>query len=188
MMKLAVFCGSNLGRTDIYRHAAAELGNALVEQDIALVFGGTNKGLMKVLADTVLQAGGSAHGIIPRTLAERQQQYLGLTQAEIVETRSLRKLRMAELADGFVALPGGIGTLEEVLEMWVDAQFEGHKKPIGLYNVAGFFDPLLAFVDRMVEEAFLPPQQKAMIIVNSDPRALLSALRSFTPVTTPKWL
>ena len=146
MTKLAVFCGSNSGRTQIYRDAAAALGVALADQGIRLVFGGTNKGLMKVLADAVLGAGGTAHGIIPRALVDKGQQYPGLMETEIVETRSLRKLRMAAIADGFVALPGGVGTIEELLEMWVDAQFDGHSKPIGLYNVAGFFDHLLRFI------------------------------------------
>jgi hypothetical protein len=188
MTRLAVFCGSNTGRTEIYRNAAAALGVALADQKIQLVFGGTNKGLMKVLADAVLAAGGTAHGVLSRTLVDRGQQYPGLTQAEIVDTRSIRKLRMAEIADGFIALPGGVGTIEELLEMWVDAQFEGHSKPIGLYNVAGFFDDLLRFIDHMVAEVFLPPQQRDMIIVRSDPHALLAALRTFTPVTTPKWM
>jgi uncharacterized protein (TIGR00730 family) len=188
MTRLAVFCGSNSGRTEIYRNAAAALGAALADQKIQLVFGGTNKGLMKVLADAVLGAGGTAHGIITRALVDKGQQYPGLTEAEIVETRSLRKLRMAAIADGFIALPGGVGTIEELLEMWVDAQFDGHNKPIGLYNVAGFFDDLLRFIDHMVAEVFLPPQQRDMIIVQSDPHALLAALRTFTPVTTPKWM
>ena len=188
MTKLAVFCGSNSGRTEIYRDAAATLGVALADQGIRLVFGGTNKGLMKVLADAVLGAGGTAHGIVPRALVDKGQQYPGLTETEIVETRSLRKLRMAAIADGFVALPGGVGTIEELLEMWVDAQFDGHSKPIGLYNVAGFFDHLLRFIDHMVAESFLPPQQRDMIIVRSDPYALLAALRTFVPVTASKWM
>ena len=103
-------------------------------------------------------------------------------------TRSLRKLRMAEVSDGFLAMPGGIGTVEELFEMWVDAQFEGHKKPLGLYNVNGFFDDLLRFIEKMIGQGFLPPQQKSMLIVESDPRVLLARCRSFTPVTTPKWM
>jgi hypothetical protein len=188
MMKIAVFCGSNFGASGIYREAAAALGRALADEKIQLIFGGTSKGLMKVIADTVLENDGSVHGIITRGLVDKGQQYPNLTVLEIVATRSLRKIRMAEVSDGFLAMPGGVGTVEELFEMWVDAQFEGHKKPLGLYNVNGFFDGLLRFVDTMIEQGFLPPQQKKMLIVESDPRALLAACRKFTPITTPKWM
>ena len=187
-MKIAVFCGSNCGNTDIYREAAKGLGTAMAEKQIQLVFGGTSKGLMKIVADAVLDGGGTAHGIVPRTLVEKGQQYPNLTQAEIVETRSVRKRRMAEVADGFIAMPGGVGTVEELFEMWVDAQFDGHKKALSLFNVGGFFDGLLIFIDTMIDQGFLPPQHKNMIIVESDPRALLAAFRSFAPVTTSKWM
>jgi uncharacterized protein (TIGR00730 family) len=188
MMKIAVFCGSNFGASGIYREAAAALGRTLADEKVELVFGGTSKGLMKIIADTMLENGGSIHGIIPRSLVDNGQQYPNLTVSEIVATRSLRKLRMAEVSDGFIAMPGGVGTVEELFEMWVDAQIEGHKKPLGLYNVGGFFDSLLRFVETMIEQGFLPPQQKGMLLVDSDPRALLAAFRTFTPVTTPKWM
>lgn len=188
MMKIAVFCGSNLGASSLYQDAAVALGRALARENIQLVFGGTSKGLMKIVADTVLADGGTAHGIIPQTLVDRGQQYPHLTVADVVATRSQRKLRMAEISDGFIAMPGGVGTVEELFEMWVDAQFEGHKKPLGLYNVGGFFDHLLGFVDTMIEQGFLPPQQKNMLLVHSDPQALLASLRHFTPITTPKWM
>ncbi len=187
-MKIAVFCGSNFGKTDIYRDAAAALGTALAEQDVQLVFGGTNKGLMKIIADAVLEGGGTAHGIVPRTLVDKGQQYPRLTLAEIVESRSVRKRRMAEVSDGFVAMPGGVGTVEELFEMWVDAQFDGHTKPLGLLNVGGFFDGLMAFIDTMIDQGFLPPQHRDMIVVEADPRVLLAAFRSFVPVTTSKWM
>jgi uncharacterized protein (TIGR00730 family) len=187
-MKVAVFCGSNFGKSDIYRNAAESLGVALAEQGVGLVFGGTNKGLMKVLADTVLAGGGTAHGIVSQGLADRGQQYPNLTHAEIVQTRSERKRRMAEAADGFIAMPGGVGTVEEIFEMWVDAQLEGHRKPIGLLNVGSFFNGLTAFIDTMIDEHFLPAQHRDMVIVESDPRALLAAFQTFVPVTTLKWL
>lgn len=188
MMKIAVFCGSNFGASGIYREAAVALGRALADEKIQLIFGGTSKGLMKVIADTVLEHGGSVHGIITRGLVDKGQQYPNLSVPEIVATRSLRKIRMAEVSDGFLAMPGGVGTVEELFEMWVDAQFEGHKKPLGLYNVNGFFDGLLRFVDTMIEQGFLPPQQKKMLIVESDARALLAECRTFTPIRTPKWM
>lgn len=188
MKRIAVFCGSNMGKHEIYREGAAALGRALAEHNMELVFGGTSKGLMKVLADAVLQYGGRACGVIPRALADKGQQYPNLSTAEIVTTRALRKARMAELSDGFVAMPGGIGTVEELLEMWVDAQFDGHRKPIGLYNIEGFFDHFLLFVEAMVARGFLPREQKDMIVVSPDPHTLLARFRAHTPVTVSKWM
>jgi uncharacterized protein (TIGR00730 family) len=188
MKKVAVFCGSNFGKSDIYRDAATALGRAFAGRGIALVYGGTNKGLMKIVADALLDGGGEAHGVIPRALVDKGQQYDRLTTVEIVATRSVRKLRMAEMSDGFIAMPGGIGTVEELFEMWVDAQFEGHRKPIGLYNVGGFYEDLLRFVRTMIAQEFLPPQQSDMLIVESDPAALLERMARFTPVTVSKWM
>jgi uncharacterized protein (TIGR00730 family) len=187
-MKLAVFCGSNLGRSDIYREAAASLGQALAARDIELVFGGSSKGLMKIVADAVLEAGGKVRGIIPRALADKGQLHSKLTYAEIVDTRSVRKRRMAEVADGFIALPGGVGTLEELLEMWVDAQLDGHEKPLGLLDVGGFYGSLLAQIDTMIAEGFLPSAHREMIIAESDPGALLERFGAFAPVKASKWM
>src|SRR5690242_1069925 len=188
MMKIAVFCGSNFGASGIYWEASVALGRSLAAEIIQLVLGCTSKVLMKIIADTVLENGGSAHGIITQVLVDKGQQYPNLTVPEIVATRSLRKIRMAEVSDGFLAMPGGIGTVEELFEMWVDAQFEGHKKPLGLYNVNGFFDPMLQFIDTMICEGFLPPRQKSMLIIDNDPASLLARCRTFTPVTIPKWM
>jgi uncharacterized protein (TIGR00730 family) len=187
-MKIAVFCGSNPGKSEIYCDAAAALGRSLAARNIELVFGGTNKGLMKVVADRVLAGGGIVHGIIPRALVEKGQQYPALTRTDIVDTRSSRKRRMADVADGFIAMPGGVGTLEELLEMWVDAQLDGHAKPLGLLNVGGFFDGLLAFIDTMIAEGFLPASHRNMIIAERDPEDLLDAFRSFAPVMASKWM
>lgn len=187
-MKIAVFCGSNPGKSDIYRDAAEALGRALAARKIDLVFGGTNKGLMKIVADGALAGGCEVHGVIPRALVDKGQQYPGLTRADIVETRSSRKRHMAEIADAFIAMPGGVGTLEELLEMWVDAQLDGHAKPLGLLNVGGFFDGLLSFIDTMIAEGFLPLTHRQMIIAERDPEDLLDAFGSFAPVTTSKWM
>ena len=187
-MKIAVFCGSNPGNTNVYCDAAAALGRSLAARNIELVFGGTNKGLMKTVADRVLAGGGSVHGVIPRALVEKGQQYPALTRADIVDTRSARKRRMADIADAFIALPGGVGTLEELLEMWVDAQLDGHRKPLGLLNVGGFFDGLLSFIDTMIGEGFLPSSHRNMIIAKRDADDLLDAFRSFAPVMTSKWM
>lgn len=187
-MRVAVFCGSNFGKSDIYRESAVELGRALAARGNVLVFGGTSKGLMKVVADAALDAGGEIHGVIPRNLVEKGQQHPKLTIADVVADRAVRKVRMAEVADAFIAMPGGIGTIEELFDMWVDAQFDGHKKPLGLYNVDGFFDGMLAFIDSMIARGFLPPQQKDMLIVESGPDALLDRFGTFTPITVSKWM
>lgn len=188
MQRIAVFCGSNFGATDAYSNAAAALGRQLAREGIGLVFGGTGRGVMGVLATSALEAGGRIHGVATRALEEKGHLCQWLTELEVLETRSLRKLRMAELADGYIALPGGVGTLEEILEMWVDAQFNGHTKPLGLLNVGGFYDLFVQFIEHMVSEAFLPAAQKAMIIVENDPERLLAAMRGFEPVKTLKWM
>lgn len=188
MRSVAVFCGSNLGRTKEYEAAADALGRALGRDGVALVFGGTNKGLMKVIADAVIAEGGTTHGIITQSLVEKGQRYPALTHCEIVPTRTERKRRMAAIAEGFVSLPGGVGTIEELLEMWVDAQFEGHQKPLALFNVAGFFDPFLAFVEQMIGERFLPEAQRNMLIVDADPEGLIGRMQNFERITVSKWM
>lgn len=188
MRRIAVFCGSNFGARDDYGVVAAALGRQLAREDIGLVFGGTGRGVMGVLAKATLDAGGRIHGVATRALEEKGHLCQGLTELEVLETRSLRKLRMAELADGYIGLPGGVGTLEEILEMWVDAQFNGHTKPLGLLNVGGFYDLFVQFIEHMASEAFLPLPQKAMIIVENDPARLLAAMRRFEPIRTPKWM
>jgi uncharacterized protein (TIGR00730 family) len=187
-MKFAVYCGSNFGSTPAFRDGAEQLGRVLAELKATVIFGGTNKGLMKVVADSALASGGDVHGVITQTLVDKGQQHPDLTISEVFATRALRKARMAELADGFIAMPGGAGTMEELFEIWVDSQFEGHKKPIGLYNIEGFFDHLLLFVNTMVKRGFLPDRQKEMLIVESDPHVLLARMRNFTPISVSKWM
>jgi len=187
-MKYAVFCGSNSGLSDTYREAAVALGREFTSQGIGLVFGGTTRGLMKVIADTISAKGGELHGIIPDILVKKGQQYENLTVAEVVDTRADRRLRMAAVADGFIAMPGGLGTVEELFEMWVNAQFEGHRKPLGLYNVNGFYTQMLKFLDTMVCEGFLPAQQRNMLVVASDPKTLLDNMRDYQPVNVSKWM
>lgn len=187
-MKFAVFCGSNSGHSEVYGEAAIALGREFGNQGIGLIFGGTTRGLMKAVADAVLDQGGEVHGIIPDILVQKGQQYDKLTVTEIVDTRAERKLRMAEAADGFIAMPGGLGTVEELFEMWVNAQFEGHQKPLGLYNINGFYDRMLEFLDTMVAEGFLPPQQRHMLVVASEPKTLLDNMRDYRPVNVSKWM
>lgn len=188
MKSITIFCGSNFGRGDIYRNAAQALGRELAERRITMIYGGTNKGLMGVLADAVLAAGGSAHGVISQRLFDRGHRHLALEVCEIVNTIRERKARMAEIGDAYIALPGGVGTLEEFFEVWGAAQLEGIAKPLGLYNVDGYFDPILVMIDHMIKEQFLPPAQRDMIVVESDPIALLDVFENYDPVTVPKWL
>jgi uncharacterized protein (TIGR00730 family) len=188
MNSIAIFCGSNFGRGDVYSKAAEALGRELVARGITMVYGGTNKGLMGILADTVMAGGGAVHGVITQRLADKGHQHARLETVEVVATMRERKARMAEIGDAYVALPGGVGTLEEFFEVWVAAQLEGIAKPLGLLNTNGFFDPLIGMIERMIDEQFLPAAQRAMIVVASDPAALLAEFAIYKPVTVPKWL
>lgn len=188
MKRVAVFCGSNVGDSPVYREAAAGLGRALAENGLGVVFGGTNKGLMAALAESAKAHGGHVHGVITRGLVDRGQACTVSDMLETVETRAERKARMADLADAFVALPGGIGTLEELFEVWVNAQFEGHTKPMALLDTQGYYQPLVRLVESMIERAFLPAAQRDMIIVEEDPRRLVDGLSAFRPVVSSKWL
>ena len=186
--RVAVFCGSNVGQGDAYVKAAAALGRELAGRHIGLVFGGTMKGLMGVLADATLDAGGSAHGVITRRLLDRGQLHQRLTGHEVAAAMGVRKARMLELADACIALPGGIGTVEEMMEAWTLNQLGDVDKPVGLLDVEGFYQPFLAFIDRMVERGFLPAAHRTSIAVSPDPAALLDALAAQPPITVPKWM
>ncbi|MFN2635594.1 MAG: TIGR00730 family Rossman fold protein [Gemmatimonadaceae bacterium] len=188
MRRLAVFCGSNPGARPEYVEAARSLGRLLAERGIGLVYGGSNVGLMAALADAMLDDLGDIIGVIPRMLVEREVANTALTDLRIVETMHERKAVMAALADGFVGLPGGIGTLEEFFETWTWGQLGMHTKPCALLNVAGYFDPLLAFLDRAVEERFVRDVHRAMVIVESDATKLLSRLESYDPPRVVKWI
>lgn len=185
---IAVFCGSNLGNSDAYAEGARRLGQALAAAGITLVYGGTTKGLMGVVADALIAAGGTTHGVITEKLHQRGHTHPDLHRSEIVPTLRNRKQRMAELADAFIAMPGGIGTVEEMMEVWSMNQLSEIDKPVGLLNVAGFYQPFLAFIDHMVECKFLPPEHRHSICVDPDPAALIEQLRHFVPTSIPKWL
>ncbi len=185
---IAVFCGSNFGNSDAYAEGARWLGQALAAAGITLVYGGTTKGLMGVVADALIAAGGTTHGVITEKLHQRGHTHPDLHRSEIVPTLRNRKQRMAELADAFIAMPGGIGTVEEMMEVWSMNQLSEIDKPVGLLNVAGFYQPFLAFIDHMVECKFLPPEHRHSISVDPDPAALIERLRHFVPTSIPKWL
>jgi uncharacterized protein (TIGR00730 family) len=189
MKNLCIFCGSCSGEREVYADAARRLGTALVERGLSLVFGGGHVGLMGVLADAVLEAGGSAIGVIPRKLVEKELAHRRLTELHVVETMHERKALMADRADAFAALPGGYGTADELFEILTWAQLGLHAKPVGLLNVAGYFDPLLAWLDLGVRERFLRPQHRALVRVAEEPEALLAALLQARPAPeTPKWI
>jgi uncharacterized protein (TIGR00730 family) len=177
-MRVCVFCGSSPGARPVYLEAARELGALLAERGIGLVYGGASVGLMGELADAVLAADGEAIGVIPRSLLGRELAHARLTELHVVETMHERKALMADLSGAFVALPGGAGTLDELFEALTWRQLGLHSKPIGLLDVDGFFEPLLALADHLVEEGFVRPEHRALLLVARDPAALLDRLGS----------
>jgi uncharacterized protein (TIGR00730 family) len=191
--RICIFCGSSPGRRPDYRAVAEDLGHLLAERDLELVYGGGNIGLMGAVADACLAAGGRVTGVIPealvgREVAGRAVEHAGVTRLEIVDSMHTRKARMAELADGFIALPGGFGTFEELFEILTWAQLGFHQKPIGLLDVAGYYDPLVALCDRALEEGFLKPQSRRLLLAATDPATLLDALAGYRPLPVVPWL
>ena len=176
LARVCVFCGSRPGVRPAYTEAAQRLGETLAARGIGLVTGGGKVGLMGVIADAVLQAGGEARGVIPRTLVEREVGHEGLTELHVVDTMHQRKAGMAALADAFIAMPGGIGTMEELFEVWTWSVLGIHAKPVGLLNVEGYYDNLLGFVDGSVREGFLHPAHRARLVSASTPEDLLARL------------
>ena len=187
-MRICVFCGSSSGNQSQYSLLAEQLGSTLAKEGLGLVYGGGKVGLMGVIAEAVLAHGGEAIGVIPTALWEKEVGHNNLTQLHIVDTMHQRKAMMAELADAFVAMPGGIGTLEELFEVWTWGQLGIHQKPIALLNVQGYYDPLIHFIQHARDEGFLRPQHAAMLIVEEDPTALLERLKTHQPVQVDKWL
>lgn len=184
---LAVFCGSHSGNDPRHRAAAEELGRELARREVRLVYGGGSVGLMGVVADAALAAGGRVTGVLPRFLHDREVGHRGLTELRLVESMHERKAVMAERSDAFVALPGGIGTLEEIFEVWTWVLLGLHDKPCGLLNVAGYFDPLVEFLDRTVAAGFVGAAQRALLQVAPGVDELLARLAS-APVPPPaKW-
>ncbi len=188
MKSVCVFCGSSNGGP-AYADAARRFGAALARRRLGLVYGGGHGGLMGAVADTVLAAGGTAIGVIPRFLVEKELVHRGLTELVVIETMHQRKAVIADRADAFVALPGGFGTADELFEILTWAQLGLHAKPIGLLNIAAFFDPLLGWLDHMVRERFLRPEHRALVLTASEPDELLDALERWRPAAAPgKWL
>jgi len=188
MKTLCVYCGSSVGASPVYADAARSLAKAMVDDNIALVYGGGNVGLMGVIADEVMRLGGEATGIIPKALMDKEVGHSGLTRLHIVKDMHERKAMMASLSDGFIAMPGGIGTLEELFEVFTWSQLGLHDKPIGLLNVEGFYDGLIAFLQHIVDERFLRSEQAALLIHQSEPNMLLKKIKDFVPPVRTKML
>jgi uncharacterized protein (TIGR00730 family) len=188
VQSVCVFCGSNLGRDPPTEEAARSLGRALAEANIRLVFGGGHVGLMGVVSNAALEAGGEAVGIIPRSLVERELAHPGLTDLRVVGSMHERKAMMSDLSEGFITLPGGTGILEEFFEVLTWAQLGEHGKPCGLLNTAGYYDPLLTVFDHMVDKGFLTESNRAIVIVESEPERLLKRFDHYRPPKTAKWI
>ncbi len=188
MKSLCVYCGSSPGSKAGYADAARDLGRLLAESDIRLVYGGASVGIMGVLADEVIAAGGKATGVIPKAIFEKEVAHQGLSELCVVDSMHSRKAMMAELSDAFVALPGGLGTLEELFEILTWTQLGLQQKPCGLLNVAGFYDHLIRFLEHSVTQAFVKPVHRDMLLVETDARALLGALQAYHPPEVNKWI
>lgn len=188
MRSVCVYCGANSGADPAFALAAGEVGRLLAASGRTVVYGGGRVGLMGTLADAALAAGGRVVGVIPQTLVDKEVVHRGLSELRVVGSMHERKAVMADLSDGFLALPGGIGTLEEFFEAWTWGQLGLHAKPYGLLNVGGFFTPLLTFLDRLVDQRFVRPEHRAMLRVGGDAAALVADMATHRPEYVPKWV
>ncbi|SHL09709.1 LOG family protein [Hymenobacter psychrotolerans] len=188
MKSVAVYCGASAGTNELYTQQAQEMGRVLAERNMTLVYGGGRVGLMGAVADSVLAHGGQVIGVIPDFLVAKEVEHRGVTELHIVKSMHERKLMMADLAEGFVAMPGGYGTLEELFEVLTWGQLGLHKKPIGVLNVAGFYDHLLRALDHMADESLLRRENRNQLLSNPSPNGLLDEMLAYQPVALEKWL
>ena len=188
MKRVCIFCGSSSGNNPQYREFAEAMGRLLARKKIALVYGGGHVGLMGVVADAVLAGGGEAIGVIPQALADREIAHSGLTDLRVVDSMHTRKALMADLSDAFIAMPGGVGTFEEIFEAITWTQLGVHRKPCGFLNAAAFYTPLIAFIDQAVSEGFIKPAHRRMIVVDDNPERLLDTLAETVLPDVPKWI
>jgi len=188
MKRICVYCGSSPSHDPSFQEAARELGRALLDRGTGLVYGGAGIGLMGILAETVLAGGGQVYGVIPQVLMRREIAHMDLTELHVVGSMHERKALMNELADGFVALPGGFGTLDELFEALTWGQLGVHRKPVGLLNLKGYFQGLLDFADRAVLDGLLRPEHRDMMLVEHSPAGLLRLMEAYVPPDLPKWL
>ncbi len=187
-MRICVFLGSSIGVSPAYGAAARNFGALLARRGIGVIYGGGSIGLMGLVADGASKAGGEVIGVIPDALRAREQDHTGLTELHVVANMHERKAMMAEMSDAFVALPGGIGTFEELFEVWTWSQLGYHEKPCALLNVNGFYDAMRAFIDHVVAEGFLRADHRDMLMVHEDPEELLDALTGYVPPVVPHWV
>jgi hypothetical protein len=185
---ICVYCGSSHGLRNSYRIAAQSMGEGLARGGKRLIYGGGNVGLMGVVADAALAAGGQVIGVIPRPMVEKELAHHGLTELHVVGSMHERKALMGELSQGFIAMPGGIGTLEEFFEIWTWGQLGIHAKPIGLLNIDGFYDPLVRFFEQLVSERFVKPENRDMVLVGEEPATLLERMDAWQPGFVSKWI
>ncbi|MFH6990299.1 TIGR00730 family Rossman fold protein [Flavobacterium collinsii] len=188
MKRITVFCGSSFGTDEIYKEQASLLGKTLAKQNLELVYGGANVGLMGAVADGVLSEGGKAIGVLPNFLRSKEIAHLGLTELIVVESMHERKTKMNDLCDGVIALPGGFGTLEELFEMLTWGQLGLHKKPIAILNINGFYDSLIELTKIMVEKGLLKEVNQQMLLVSDNIEDLLTQMKNYVPPTTGKWI
>lgn len=185
---IAVFCGSSEGASSIYKDRAVKLGHVLAQRQIALIYGGANVGLMGAVADAVLEQGGQAIGVLPYFLQNREIAHKGLTELIMVDSMHARKAKMAELADGFIALPGGPGTLEEFFEIFTWGQLGLHRKPCGLLNINQYFDPIVSMFDVMQREQFMQPKYRSMVITDDTPEGILTQFSTYDAPSVKTYL
>lgn len=187
MRRICVYCGSNTGKRPEYAAAARDLAGVLVRHELELVYGGADKGIMGIIADAVLEQGGKVHGVIPQMLCDKEIAHQGLTELHVVASMHARKTMMAALSDGFIAMPGGFGTLEEIVEIVTWGQLHFHDKPCGLLNVDGYFDHLLSFLDHAQGEGFLRVENRGMLLCDSDPAGLVQQFERYSAPHVEKW-
>ncbi len=187
MQRISVYCGSNSGARDDYAKAARELAEVLVRHEFELVYGGAAVGILGVIASRVLVLGGTVHGVIPKMLMEKELAHPNLTELHVVASMHERKSMMAMLSDGFIAMPGGFGTLEEMIEILTWGQLQVHDKPCGLLNVRGYFGHLLKYLDHAVDEGFLRPENREMLMHDSEPVGLVQQFERYTAPRVDKW-
>lgn len=188
LRSICVFCGSSPDVDELYMTSAREMGRLLASQGLRIVYGGGRLGLMGALADAAVAAGGDIVGVIPGALVDKEVAHRGLSELRVVASMHDRKALMADLADGFIALPGGIGTLEEFFEIWTWGQLGLHHKPFGLLNVGGFYDPLLAFLDQLADRRFLRREHRDMVHMRAVTSDLLHAMANYRPIDVWQWL
>lgn len=185
---ICVFCGASSGEHDAYQQLASQLGATIAKQGRRLIYGGGDKGLMGIIANAVLQNGGEVIGVIPERLVKAETAHRGITQLEIVDDMHQRKARMTELADGFVAMPGGTGTLEEIFEVWTGAQIGYHQKPVALFNILNFWQPLQTFLEQAVKAGFIRDSFYKTLIVSDSAEQLIELIDNYIPKDLNRWL